>query len=183
MGLPDGPESWWLHEIRQDCVLLNGEKRVTAGGDMRGIESTAGIDKLATTKAMNSTKIPPEQRNDLRELCGCVLDTKRGILTLIAWRGHRAPRDVVSFWRTLSLSPGQTWGRAHAHIRSVETPCQTVCFRMRDLKAKPKNDRVVAWTVGACVCKQDARFRRAGCGVFILWHQRRQELFLHLVRT
>ena len=40
---------------------------------MRGIESTAGIDKLATTKAMNGTKIQPEQRNELRELlCGCV---------------------------------------------------------------------------------------------------------------
>ena len=33
----------------------------------------AGIDKLATSKAMNSTKMPAEQRNDLRELlCGCV---------------------------------------------------------------------------------------------------------------
>ena len=45
---------------------------------MRGIESTAGIDKVATTEVMNSTKIPPEQRNDLRELlCGCVWTHKR----------------------------------------------------------------------------------------------------------
>ena len=45
---------------------------------MKGIESVAGIDKLATSIAMNSTKIPPEQRNDLRELlCGCVWTQKR----------------------------------------------------------------------------------------------------------
>ena len=60
---------------------------------MRGIESTAGIDKLATAKAVNRIKlhqnrkkpsvlrVPPEQRNDLRELLrGCVW-TKRGSLT------------------------------------------------------------------------------------------------------
>ena len=29
------------------------------------------------------------------------------------------------------------------------------------------NDSVVAWTDGACVCNQDARFRRAGCGVLV----------------
>ena len=28
------------------------------------------------------------------------------------------------------------------------------------------NESVVAWTDGACVCNQDARMRRAGCGVF-----------------
>ena len=28
------------------------------------------------------------------------------------------------------------------------------------------NGSVVAWIDGACVCDQDARFRRAGCGVF-----------------
>ena len=45
---------------------------------MTGIETTAGIDKLATTKAMNSAIIPPEQRNDLRELlCGCIWTQKR----------------------------------------------------------------------------------------------------------
>ena len=45
---------------------------------MSGIESTEGIDKLATIKAVNSTKIPPEQRNDLRELHGgCVSTQKR----------------------------------------------------------------------------------------------------------
>ena len=32
---------------------------------------------------------------------------------------------------------------------------------------EPQNhDCVVAWTDGACVCNQDSRFRRAGCGVF-----------------
>ena len=54
------------------------KKAVNRRNDMRGIESTAGIDKLAITKASNSTKIPPEQRNDLRELlCGCVWTQKR----------------------------------------------------------------------------------------------------------
>ena len=28
------------------------------------------------------------------------------------------------------------------------------------------DESVVAWIDGACVCHQDARFRRAGCGIF-----------------
>ena len=150
LRLLDGPESWWLHEIRQGLRLAEQRKAGNRRNDMRGIESTAGIDKLAAAKAKNSTKIPPEQRHDLRELlCGCVW-TQRGNLTAkeqsplcvcfvvenlkmkstfsggvqsgrrfavrsksqstgIARRGRRAPR--VSFWRTLSQSLGQTWGR------------------------------------------------------------------------
>ena len=30
-----------------------------------------------------------------------------------------------------------------------------------------KKDCVAAWTAGARVCNQDARFKRAGCGVFL----------------
>ena len=78
LGLLDGPESWWLHEIRQGLRLAAWRKAGNRRHDMRGIESTAGIDKLATTETMNGTKIPPEQRNDLRELlCGCVWTQKR----------------------------------------------------------------------------------------------------------
>ena len=49
LGLPDGPESWWLHEIRQGLRLAAWRKAGNRRRDMRGIESTAGIDKLATT--------------------------------------------------------------------------------------------------------------------------------------
>ena len=65
---------------------------------MTGIETTAGIDKLATTKAMNSAMIPPEQRNDLRELlCGCIWTQKRQFdcqsaespMESLLWRGTR----------------------------------------------------------------------------------------------
>ena len=78
LGLLDGPESLWLHEIRQGLRLAEWRKVGKRRNDMRGIESMAGIDKLAATKAMNSTKIHPEQRNDLRELlCGCVWTQKR----------------------------------------------------------------------------------------------------------
>ena len=55
LGLPDGPESWWLHEIRQGLRLAERRKAGKRRRDMRGIESTAGLDKLATTKAMNGT--------------------------------------------------------------------------------------------------------------------------------
>ena len=45
---------------------------------MSGTESTADIDKIATITALSSTKIPPEQKNKLRELlCGCVGPQKR----------------------------------------------------------------------------------------------------------
>ena len=35
----------------------------------------------------------------------------------------------------------------------------------RFVRETKNNDSVVAWTDGACVCNQDARFRRVGCGV------------------
>ena len=80
LRLLGGPESWRLHEIRQGLRLAEWKKAGNRRNDTRGIESTAGIDKLATTKVMNSTKTPPEQRNDLRELlCGCVRDTNTGV--------------------------------------------------------------------------------------------------------
>ena len=67
LGLLEGPESWWLHEIRQGLRLAEWRRAGNRRNDMRGIESMAGIDK-----------IPPEQRNDLRELlCGCVWTQKR----------------------------------------------------------------------------------------------------------
>ena len=68
LGLLEGPESWWLHDIRQGLWLAEWRKAGNRRNDTRGIESIDGIDKLATSKAMNSTKIPLEQRNDLREL-------------------------------------------------------------------------------------------------------------------
>ena len=74
------PESWWLHETRQGLRLAQWRQAGNRRNDMRGIESMAGIDKLATTKAMNSTKIPREQRNDLRELfLWLCLDTKEAV--------------------------------------------------------------------------------------------------------
>ena len=80
LGLLEGPESWWLHEIRQGLRLAEWRKAGNRRNDMRGIESMAGIDKLATSQAMNSTKIAPEQRNDLRELlCGCVWTQKEAV--------------------------------------------------------------------------------------------------------
>ena len=55
LRLLDGPESWWLHEIRQGLRKKAGTRR----RDVRGIESTAGVDKLATTKTLNSNKLLP----------------------------------------------------------------------------------------------------------------------------
>ena len=60
----------------EDCVLPNGQGRQQTPRHER--HRIHGSDKLATTKAMNGTKIPPEQRNDPRELlCGCVWTQKR----------------------------------------------------------------------------------------------------------
>ena len=107
--------------------MPNREKRNRLN-DMRGIESIAGIDKLATTKVMNSTKIPPEQRNDLRELLVTVFGHRRGSLTarernpLCLFCGEEpedeehmllevpavgnaspGPHNVAYFWRTPNL--------------------------------------------------------------------------------
>ena len=50
LGRLEGPESWWLHEIRQGLPFARWRKGGNSRNDMRGIESMAGIDKLATSK-------------------------------------------------------------------------------------------------------------------------------------
>ena len=62
LRLLDGPESWWIHETRQGLRLAESKK--------------AG----ATISALSSTKLPQEQRNDLRELlCCCVWTQKKAV--------------------------------------------------------------------------------------------------------
>ena len=53
-----------------------------------------------------------------------------------------------------------------AHSISCNTLPDSVFSDERFERKTKNNDSVVAWTAGACVCNQDARFRRAGCGVF-----------------
>ena len=68
----------WKNKIRQGLRLAEWRKAGNRRNDMRGIESMAGIDKLAASKAMNSTNICSEQCNEFRELlCGLVWTQKR----------------------------------------------------------------------------------------------------------
>ena len=53
-----------------------------------------------------------------------------------------------------------------AHSISCNTLPDSVLSDERFERETKNSDSVVAWTDGACVCSQDARFRRAGCGVF-----------------
>ena len=62
------------------------------------------------------------------------------------------------------------WADPGVRGQPLAISCNTlpVSLQTRDLNVKlTQNDgSVVAWTDGACVCNQDVRFRRAGCGVF-----------------
>ena len=79
MGLLDGLEIWWLHEIR-DMRLAEWSMAGNRRGDMSGIESTAGIHKMATIKALSGTKIPPEQiKQPSRASLRVRLDTERTV--------------------------------------------------------------------------------------------------------
>ena len=161
LGLLEGPESWWFHEIRQGLRLAEWRKAGNRRNDMRGIESMAGIDKLAAAKAMNSTEIPPEQRNDLRELlCGCVWTHKMHLKTPLrlffvvrklrmnsifsggaqGGRMRRCDKQVSndlgrSAWPPCTSRYGIF---LEEHIRSAATPCQTASFRMRGVEGKPR---------------------------------------------
>ena len=126
----------------------------------------------------------PEQRNDLRELlCGCVWTQKRQFdcqtaepplvpfcgeeggrcfvvrskpqTTWIARRGRRAPRDVVSFWKTLieSVAWADMGPSTRAHSISCNTLPDSVLSDERFGRETWSNDSVVAWTDGACVCR------------------------------
>ena len=145
LGLLDGPESWWLHEIRQGLQLAEWRKAGNGRNDMRSIESIAGIDKLATTDAMNSTKIPLEQREEPED--------EEHVL----WRCPKDPESVA--WADMGPS-------TRAHSISCNTLPDNVLSDERFGRRTWSNDSVVAWIDGACVCNQDARFRRAGCGIF-----------------
>ena len=70
-------------------------------------------------------------------------------------------------WKTLSQSLGRIWDQVHEHTSiSCNTLPDSVLSDERFGRETWSNESVVAWLDGACVCNQDARFRRAGCGVF-----------------
>ena len=48
--------------MKSGLRLAERKKAGTRRRHMRGIEPTAGVDKLATTKALNSNKLLPEQK-------------------------------------------------------------------------------------------------------------------------
>ena len=165
LGLLDEPERWWHHEIRQGLRLADWRKAGNRRIDMRGIESTAGIDKLATTKAMNSTKIPPE----CELLCGCVWTQKRQFDCTFSGGVRVGKRFAVSSKLQATVTVHLEMWYLSADMGPSTRAHSISCSVLSDERFESEtkiNDCVVAWTVGACVCNQDARFRRAGCGVF-----------------
>ena len=108
----------------------------------------------------------------------CLVVRSKPQTTLVARRGHRAPHDVVSFWKTLSQSLGQTWDRVHEHIRSAATPCQTASFRRRDSGGKPgaTTASLPGLTEHVSAIGTHGSEERWN----IVWYRRRQKLLLHL---
>ena len=66
-------------------------------------------------------------------------------------------------------SEAVAWADAGVSEQPLRMSCNTlpkiVLADMRFAR-QTQNDSVVAWVDGSCLCNQDARFRRAGCGVF-----------------
>ena len=151
---------------------------------MTGIETTAGIDKLATTKAMNSAMIPPEQRNDLRELlCGCIWTQKRqfdcqSAESPMCLSCGEEPEDEEHMlwrcprWETLRLE------KQALSIRDRLTwpPCTSKCgIFLEDFGSVVWTDRGPSACAQAICCNtlpdnvlSDVRFQREtqSCGVF-----------------
>ena len=77
MGSLDGLECWWPHEVRQGMRLAEWSRAGNRRCDTSGIEATSGIDKIATNKALNRTRILPEQTINLRELLSGSVGTQQ----------------------------------------------------------------------------------------------------------
>ena len=147
---------------------------------------------LATIKALNSTKIPREQKNNLREIlskcssiaaepthrCACSVENLRTKTTCSS--GARSGRLFVMKTCT---KQSRSLGKATMHLEVWNLPrgprrsclclsigCKTlpesVLADARFVSKTQSNESVVAWIDGACACNQDARFRMAGCGIF-----------------
>ena len=195
LGLLDGPESWWPHEIRQAMRHAEWSRAHNTRGDMSGIESTAGLDKMATIRALNSTKIPPEQKNNVRELLGdrvwtadspdveVAEDEDRMLWRCPQWETLRREEQAASSQDRLAWSPCTTrcgilledpeavaWADAGISAQPLficgKTLPENVLADARFEGETQNDDSVMAWTDGTCVCNHDARFRGAGCGVF-----------------
>ena len=80
LRLLDGPRKLVAPRDQARTEACPMEKAGNRRNDMRGIESTVGIDKLATTKVINSTKISsrPRKRSSCASLWMC-LDTKEAV--------------------------------------------------------------------------------------------------------
>ena len=92
LGLLDGLESWWLHQIRQGMRLAEWNRAGNRRRDMRSIGIHSRHRQDSHIKAVSSTKIPSEHQINLGEASLRLrLDKKR------QFDGHRAHTPMCLF--------------------------------------------------------------------------------------
>ena len=66
-------ESWWKHEVRQGLRLVEWRRAAARRADCKGLDTVAGVDKLATCGLLSSGKLGASEIGDLRSiLCGSI---------------------------------------------------------------------------------------------------------------
>ena len=66
LGLFEGSEGWWLHEVRDGLRIAEWKQAASRRADMSGMQSDSGIDKLATLAFYDSKKLSNYDKGLLR---------------------------------------------------------------------------------------------------------------------
>jgi ribonuclease HI len=66
LPLCEGPDTWWLHELRDGLRLSKWAIAASKRDDMQGLQAVQGVDRQATLALLNSRKTPAETSGILR---------------------------------------------------------------------------------------------------------------------
>jgi len=66
LPLAAGPDSWWLHELRDGLQLARWSAAAACRQDMKGLDAMQGVDRPATLALLSRKALPPDESGILR---------------------------------------------------------------------------------------------------------------------
>ena len=68
LALLGGPDTWWLHEIRDGLRISQWKAAAARRKDMQGLDTDYGVDRLASMALMRQRKTAPRDKARLQSL-------------------------------------------------------------------------------------------------------------------
>ena len=119
LALFGGPDTWWLHEIRDGLRISQWKAAAARRQDMQGLDTDHGVDRLASMALMRQRKTTPRDKARLQSLAafGC----KRGCTQQRSWTHQFASfaTELMRRFRISSMSaqPGKASAKSIQHLQ------------------------------------------------------------------